>query len=319
MTPYNVAAVVNDGCGTFGVGVAHEVFGYDRTDRGMPRFDFALVAPRPGPVRTDTGLVLQIEHGLERLAHADLINVLSWEDFTLEPQPKLLEALVAAYDRGAILASQCSGAYVLAATGLLDGRRATTHWRYADALARRFPAVHVDPDVLYVDEGRLLTSAGTAAAIDLCLYLLRREFGAGVANAIARDMVMPPHRDGGQKQYIQTPVPSPRDGSLADVLSWMAAHLDRELSVDALSARALMSPRTFARRFRAETGTTPFHWLTGQRVLLAQRLLEETDETLDMVAELCGFGTAAVLRHHFVRQRGTTPQSYRRAFRRVPA
>ncbi len=315
----NVAALTQDGGGAFGIGVAHEVFGYDRTGRGVPGFDFALVAPSPGPIRTDTGLVLHIEHGLKRLAQADLIMVLSWEDFQLEPEPALLAALRAAHDRGAILASQCSGAYVLAATGLLDGRRATTHWRYADALARRFPAVKVDPDVLYVDEGQLLTSAGTAAGIDLCLYLLRREFGAKIANSIARDMVVPPHRDGGQAQYLQTPVPAPRDGSLADVLAWMAAHLDRELSVEALAERAVMSPRNFARRFRAETGTTPFHWLTGQRVLLAQRLLEETDETLDVVAERCGFGTAAVLRHHFGRLRGTTPQAYRRAFRRVPA
>ncbi len=315
----NVAALTQDGGGAFGIGVAHEVFGYDRTARGVPGFDFALVAPSPGPIRTDTGLVLHIEHGLKRLAQADLIMVLSWEDFQLEPEPALLAALIAAHDRGAILTSQCSGAYVLAATGLLDGRRATTHWRYADALARRFPAVKVDPDVLYVDEGQLLTSAGTAAGIDLCLYLLRREFGAKIANSIARDMVVPPHRDGGQAQYLQTPVPAPRDGSLADVLAWMAAHLDRELSVEALAERAVMSPRNFARRFRAETGTTPFHWLTGQRVLLAQRLLEETDETLDVVAERCGFGTAAVLRHHFGQLRGTTPQAYRRAFRRVPA
>ena len=315
----NVAAILYPGSGTFGAGVVGEVFGFDRTARGMPAFDFDLVTARPGPVRTDTGMVLQIEHGLGRLADADLIHVLSWEDFTVEPDPALIGALVAAHDRGAILASHCSGAYVLAATGLLDGRRATTHWRYADALARRFPAVHVDPDVLYVDEGQVLTSAGTAAGIDLCLYLLRREFGAKTANAIARDMVVPPHRDGGQAQYLQTPVPSPRDGSLADVLSWIAAHLDQELSVEALAARAVMSPRTFARRFRAETGTTPFHWLTGQRVLLAQRLLEETDETLDMVAQRSGFGAAAVLRHHFGRQRGTTPQAYRRAFRRIPA
>jgi len=315
----NVVALTQDGGGAFGVGVAHEVFGYDRTRRGVPGFDFALVAMRPGPIRTDTGLVLQVEHGLERLAHADLIIVLSWEDFSVEPEPALLTALIAARDRGAIVASQCSGAYVLAAAGLLDGRRATTHWRYADALARRFPAVRVDPDVLYVDEGQVLTSAGTAAGIDLCLYLLRREYGAKVANAIARDMVVPPHRDGGQAQYLQTPVPAPRDGSLGDVLSWMAAHLDQELSVDALAAKAVMSPRTFARRFRAETGTTPFHWLTGQRILLAQRLLEETDEALDRVAELCGFGAAAVLRHHFGRHRGTTPQAYRRTFRRLPA
>ena len=316
---HNVAALVHPGSGTFGVGVVGEVFGFDRTARGMPAFDFALVTPHPGPVSTDTGLVIQIEHGLERLANADLIHILSWEDFTEEPEPALVQALIAAHDRGAVLASHCSGAYVLAATGLLDGRRATTHWRYAEPLARRFPAVHVDPDVLYVDEGRLLTGAGTAAGIDLCLYLLRREFGAKVANAIARDMVVPPHRDGGQAQYLQTPVPAPSDGSLADVLGWMAAHLDQELPVEALAIRAVMSPRTFARRFRAETGTTPFHWLTGQRVLLAQRLLEETDETLEMVAERCGFGTAAVLRHHFSRLRATTPQAYRRAFRRVPA
>jgi transcriptional regulator GlxA family with amidase domain len=215
--------------------------------------------------------------------------------------------------------SVCSGAFVLAQAGLLDDRACTTHWMYTDELSQRFPRAKVDPDVLYVDDGVVLTSAGTAAGIDLCLHLMREEYGAAVANAVARRMVIPPHRDGGQAQFVETPVPLRSVDTLEDVLTWMSGHLDQDMTIEALAARALMSPRTFARRFRAETGTTPYHWITGQRVMLAQRMLEETDETIDLIAERAGFGTAAVLRHHFSRWRGTSPQGYRRTFRRRPA
>jgi AraC family transcriptional regulator, transcriptional activator FtrA len=201
----------------------------------------------------------------------------------------------------------------------VDGRACTTHWTYADELARRFPAARVNAGVLYVDDAGVLTSAGTAAGIDACLYLVRQEFGERVATRLARRMVVPPHRDGGQQQYVETPIPPVQADTLAETLAWMAEHLGEELTVEGLAARAHMSARTFARRFRAETGTTPHHWLTGQRVLLAQRLLEESDQGIDAVADLAGFGSAAVLRHHFVRRVGTTPQAYRRTFCRFPA
>jgi transcriptional regulator GlxA family with amidase domain len=215
--------------------------------------------------------------------------------------------------------SVCSGAFILGEAGLLDGRRCTTHWRSAMDLARRYPAAKVDPDVLYVDDDPVITSAGTAAGIDACLYLVRKEQGARVANGIARRMVVPPHRDGGQAQYVDQPVAPSCAGTLRDLLEWLTAHLDQPLTVRQLAARANMSERTFARRFVADTGTTPQRWLIGQRILLAQQLLEETDETVDAIADRAGFGNATALRHHFRSWRGTTPNAYRRLFRGDPA
>ena len=214
--------------------------------------------------------------------------------------------------------SVCSGAFILGEAGLLDGRRCTTHWRHADQLARRYPQAKVDPDVLYVDDDPVISSAGTAAGIDACLYLVRKEQGSRVANGIARRMVVPPHRDGGQAQYVEQPIAPSCDGSLRDLLEWLRAHLDQPLSVRQLALRANMSERTFARRFVQDTGTTPQRWLIGQRILLAQQLLEETDETVDAIADRAGFGNATALRHHFRIWRGTTPNAYRRLFRGDP-
>jgi transcriptional regulator GlxA family with amidase domain len=211
--------------------------------------------------------------------------------------------------------SVCSGAFVLAAAGLLDGRRCAVHWKHAPDLARKYPRAVVEPDVLYVDEDPVITSAGTAAGIDACLHLVRKEQGSEVANKIARRMVVPPHRDGGQAQYIERPLPRSEADTIGEVLAWMERHLDEEVTVEQLAARAHMSPRTFARRFQQETGTTPYRWILRQRVLLAQRLLEATDETMDAIAGRTGFGNAATLRHHFVRAVGTTPNAYRRTFR----
>lgn len=316
----DVAVLALDGVAPFELGVLCEVFGVDRTGQGLPGYDFAVCGRRPGPVRTSVGFGLQVPHGLDRAARADLVAVPAMGTDRAWP-PEVLDTLRAAVARGARVLSVCSGAFVLGAAGLLDGRRCTTHWMYAAELARRHPAAVVDPDVLYVDADPVLTSAGTAAGIDLCLHLVRREHGPRVANALARRMVVPPHRDGGQAQYVEMPVPAAQGDVLGDVLTWMATHLDADLTVESLAARAHLSPRTFARRFRAETGTTPYHWLTGQRVLRAQRLLEETDLPVEVVAQRAGFGTAAVLRHHFARWCGTTPQRYRRTFRRpaVPA
>jgi transcriptional regulator GlxA family with amidase domain len=227
----------------------------------------------------------------------------------------LLSELQHAIERGARVLSVCTGAFVLGAAGLLDGRHCTTHWRHAERLARMYPAAKVDPSVLYVDDDPVLTSAGTAAGIDACLYLVRKEQGSAVANAIARRMVVPPHRDGGQAQYVDRPVAEPDCDTLGDVIEWMQRNLDRSVSVDELASLAAMSPRTFARRFVQETGTTPQHWLIGQRILFAQHLLEATDDTVDVVAERAGFGNAATFRHHFRVWGATTPNAYRRTFR----
>jgi transcriptional regulator GlxA family with amidase domain len=309
----NVAVVVLDGVAPFELGVVCEVFGLDRTDDGLPAFDFAVCSPGGRPVRTSGGFALQPDHDLGRLAQADLVAVPAMPRDGVPEE--VLQALRAAAGRGARVMSVCSGAFVLGMAGLLDGRRCTTHWRYSTELAEAFPTAKVDCDVLYVEDGPILTSAGTAAGIDACLHLVRQEFGARAATSLARRMVVPPHRDGGQAQYVETPVALAPAQSLQPLLEWLLGHLDEEHTVESLAARALLSPRTFARRFREETGTTPYAWLSARRVELAARLLEETDESVERIAVLAGFGGAAAMRHHFMQVRSTTPQSYRRAFR----
>lgn len=312
----NVAVVLLDSVNPFELGVVCEVFGMDRRAEGLPFYDFAVCSVEPGPMSANGGFSIVAEHGLDRLEEADLIAVPAGGAYTEREFPsELLHALRRAVDRGARVLSVCSGAFVLGAAGLLDGRRCTTHWRYTDELARRFPRAAVEPDVLYVDEDPVITSAGTAAGIDACLHLVRKEQGMEVANHIARRMVVPPHRDGGQAQYIDRPVPQPACDTVGEVLIWMERNLDREVTVEQLAERAHMSPRTFARRFQQETGTTPYRWLLQQRVLLARRLLEGTDETVDSIAARAGFGNAAALRHHFLRWLSTTPNAYRRTFR----
>jgi transcriptional regulator GlxA family with amidase domain len=301
----------------FELGVACEVFGTDRSDRCIPQWDFALCLDAPGPLRTRSGFTVDSPYGLDKLAAADLVIVPNWPRMDSAPPPSVVDALHAAADRGAWLLGFCSGTFALAYAGLLTGRRATTHWFYADRFRALFPDVELDPDVLYVAETAVMTSAGTSAAVDLSLQVLREVDGPEVANAVARRMVVPPHRDGGQAQYVERPLPTDGEHDLTDLLAWMAAHLEDELAVAELARRAHMSERTFARRFRAETGTTPHHWLTWQRVLLAQRLLETTELDVDQIARRCGFGGAATLRHHFVGRVGTSPQRYRRTFRRA--
>jgi transcriptional regulator GlxA family with amidase domain len=315
----NVAAVVLDGVEPFELGVVCEVFGTDRSDDGLPVYDFAVVAGEPGPLRTSQDFTLSTPHGLDRLAAADLIAIPAVNEPRVArlselPAPLLAE-LRRGVDRGARVLSVCNGAFVLGAAGLLDGRRCTTHWHHTDTLARLFPAAKVDPDVLYVDDDPVFTSAGTAAGIDACLYLIRKEHGSKVANAIARRMVVPPHRDGGQAQYVDRPVAGCEADTLRDVMSWLVWHLELPVTVEDLARRAAMSPRTFARRFVQETGTTPQRWLISQRILLAQEMLEETDATIEAVAARSGFGNATALRHHFRIWRSTTPQAYRRQFR----
>jgi len=310
-----VAAVIADGVSPFEFAVACEVFGYDRSELGVPWYRFVVCAATPPPVRTEVGFLIDTPYGLERLSRAATIVVPPMPTATAPPEA-LLAALRRAHRRGARLISVCTGAFILASAGLLDGRRATTHWRHADEFAARFPEVKLDRSVLYVDEGDILTSAGTAASIDLCLYVVRQDFGAEVANHVARRMVVPPHRDGGQSQFVEEPVPDTGGTDLfAETLVWAQSHLDEPLSVEALARRAAMSPRTFARRFRQATGTTPYRWLLRQRVTLAQRLLETTDLSVDLVALHCGVGVADNLRERFQQTVGTSPSAYRRAFR----
>ncbi|MFJ7629862.1 GlxA family transcriptional regulator [Streptomyces sp. NPDC097595] len=312
----NVAALMLDDVNPFELGVVCEVFGLDRSDEGLPVHDFAVVSGEGPQLRTHAGFTINTPYGLDRLEEADLVAVPAGSRFGEREFPEeVLAALRRAVERGARVLSVCSGAYLLGAAGLLDGRRCTTHWRHADDLARRFPEAAVEPDVLYVEDGPVTTSAGTAAGIDACLHLVRQAYGPATANTIARRMVVPPHRDGGQAQYIQRPLPRTRCDTVGDTLAWMERHLDREMTVEQLADRAHMSPRTFARRFQQETGTTPYRWLLRQRVLLAQHLLETSDETVDTIADRTGFGTAAALRHQFVRALDTTPQAYRRTFR----
>ena len=310
-----VAVLAMDEVAPFELGVVCEVFGTDRRVDGFPYYEFTVCTPDGRPVRTKPGFELVPHADLSGLEDADLVAVPAHPLDCTAPEPAL-EALRRAADRGAYVISLCSGAFALGEAGLLDGRSCTTHWKYAEELARRFPNARVEPNSLYVEDLPILTSAGTAAGIDLCLYLVRREHGSAVATKMARRMVVAPHRDGGQAQYVEAPMPETADApTLEPLLAWLVHNLDSPVTVEDLAARVHMAPRTFARRFVAETGTTPHDWLTGQRVLLARRLLEDTDLGVDDVAARAGFGKAAVLRHHFARRLDSTPHAYRRMFR----
>jgi transcriptional regulator GlxA family with amidase domain len=310
----SVAVLAYEGVSTFGLGVTAEVFGCERRGEGLPRYDYAVTAAQPGLICTDVGMPILVESGVDRLSAADLAIVVCWDDTDTRPPESVLAALRTVADRGGRVLSQCTGAFVLAAAGLLDGRRATTHWKYAAELARRYPRVDVDPGVLYVDEGQVITSAGTAAGIDACLHVIRLEHGAAVANEIARHMVVAPHRDGGQAQFVPMLVDNAADGpDLAMLRDWALGHLREPLTVADLAAQVHMSPRTFARWFAARTGTTPHQWLTSQRLMMAQEFLEGTDRRIEQIAADCGLAPM-MLRRHFTRRWGVTPQAYRHRF-----
>ncbi|GAB2727208.1 helix-turn-helix domain-containing protein [Kitasatospora kifunensis] len=307
-----VALAVTDGMLHLELALACEVFGPAPAAVTGPWYDLALCGPhavRVGRFR------LEPDHGLDRLARADTVIVPGWADVDRDPPGDLVDAVRAAHQAGARVASLCTGAFVLAAAGLLDGKRATTHWAHTRALAARYPQVTVDPDVLYVDNGRVLTSAGKAAAMDLCLHLVRLDHGSAIANTVARRLVVPPHRDGGQAQFVTTPVPAPDNHPLAELLPWAIQRLDRPLTVEDLARQANMSSRNLGRHFRAVTGTTPLQWLLTQRIRHAQELLETTADGIDTIAAATGMGTATTLRRHFNRTVGVPPDTYRRTFR----
>jgi transcriptional regulator GlxA family with amidase domain len=308
-----VAVAVLNQTTQFELGIAYEVFGVDRSHLTPDWYDFRLVAAEPGPIRTEAGFVLETPYDLAVLAVADTIVVPACNDGL--GTADLRDALRAAHARGARIASICTGAFILAEAGLLDGRRATTHWAHTDRLIERYPGVDVYPDVLYVEDGGILTSAGAAAGIDLCLHMVRADFGSEVANAVARRLVVPPHRDGGQAQFIDAPMPRNEADGLAPLLDWALGRLGEPLTLEDLARQAHVSTRTLVRRFQAALGTTPLQWLLMQRVRRARHLLEATDEPVERVASLAGFGTAANLRQHFTRAVGVAPMSYRRTFR----
>lgn len=316
-TPPNrrVVAVAYDRLCTFEFGVASELFGLPRPELGVDWYSFEVVRTDPGPLRLLGDVTLDASADLSRIETAGTIVLPGWRDIDERPPETLLAALRTAHANGARLMSICSGVFILAAAGLLDGRTATTHWRYTARLAAMYPAINVRPDVLYVDSGQILTSAGSAAGIDLGIHLIRRDYGAEIANRVARRLVVSPHRDGGQAQFIVDAVATDAGAPLAPLLEWAIANLQQPLSIDDLAREASTSPRTLARRFRDDYGTTPHRWLIMQRVALAQRLLETTNAGIDEVAAQTGFGSAATLRHHFARIAGTSPSAYRRRFR----
>jgi transcriptional regulator GlxA family with amidase domain len=309
-----VAVVVQDGAEPFGLGSLVEVWGEDyHPDDDNPVFDFRVCTPRPGRVRGRSDFDMYVERGLEATLDADLVCLSPKTDHRAH-DPAVLEAVVAAYDRGAIIYAHCSSVFELGAAGLLDGRECTTHWRMSAELAETYPEAKVSADVLYCHDGNILTGAGSAAGIDASLHLMRDLYGARVAASAARRIVVPPHRDGGQAQFIANAVPDCEAETLGPLLQWIVGNLGDDLSVETLARHNHMSARTFARRFRAETGTTPHAWVTRQRVQAAEELLERTDHPVDWIADEVGFGNAATLRHHFARVRGLSPQQYRRRF-----
>ncbi|MBB3088657.1 GlxA family transcriptional regulator [Nocardioides albus] len=311
---HRIALVLHDTAMLYEVAIASEIFGADRPDQGPANEWYDIVActadGAPHPWLPHLRTV-----GYAEIARVDTVLVPSADELDDGVDPSLVDALVAAQARGARLAALCTGAFVLAAAGVLDGRVATTHWMHADELARRYPQIDVRPDILYVEDGEVLTSAGKSAALDLCLHLVRRDYGAAVANAMARRMVVPAHRTGGQAQFITPPVAPRSPGGLAPTLEWARARLDQPLTVADLATHAHLSPRQLARRMQTELQTGPLHWLHRQRLARAQELLERTDASIDQIANSCGMGTAATLRRHFHRALSVTPTAYRTTFR----
>ena len=310
-----VRVVLQEPVAPFELGVLHEVFGIDRTDDGVPAFDYQVCAETPGarfPIAG--GLIVSATNGLDACADADLVALPSGPMRT-PPSEAVVSVVRDAVDRGAFVVAVCTAAFTLAEAGVLHGLECATHWRYADDLQSRFPAVRVRPDALYIQAGSVVTSAGTAAGIDACLHLVRAELGPAAAGRIARRMVVAPHRDGGQRQFVERPLLREPGSTLAGLLEWLDANLSGEHTLRALARKEGVSPRTLLRRFRTETGGTPYAWLTSRRVARAQELLELSTLSVEAVARTVGLTSATLLRHHFRRYVGVSPLQYRRQFR----
>lgn len=315
MHPHLVVALAYDRLCTFEFGCAVELFALPRPELGVDWYRFAVCASEPGPVRAAGGIKVQAPYRLTLMDRADTIVIPGWRDPDEAPPEPLLKKLRAAHRRGARLCSICSGVFVLAAAGVLDGATVTTHWRYAERLQARYPALRVNPDALYVDAGRIVTSAGSAAGLDMLMHLVRRDHGSAIANRVAQRLVLPPHRDGGQAQFVPRPLPSVGGDRLAKLIDWMRAHAGQPHTLASLAARAAMSPRTLQRQFRDATGLGPYEWLIRERVGLAKEMIER-DPALPVarVAALAGFGSEESLRRHFRRIAATSPAAYRRSF-----
>jgi AraC family transcriptional regulator, transcriptional activator FtrA len=311
-----VAAVAYDRLCTFEFGCTVELFALPRPELDVPWYDFAVCAAERGPIRATGGIAVQVSHSLRLLERADTIVIPGWRDADEAPPPGLLRKLRQAYARGARLCSICSGVFVLAAAGVLAGKRATTHWKYSERLAARYPDIVVEPNALYVDEGQVLTSAGSAAGLDMLVHLVRKDFGPGIANQVAQRLVIPPHREGGQAQFVPRPVAADERGRLAKLLDWIRAHLAAEHTIESLAEQATMSPRTLQREFKAATGLAPYAWIVRERIERAKELLETGRLPAQRVAERVGMGSAESLRHHFRMRVGTTPAQYRARFSR---
>jgi AraC family transcriptional activator FtrA len=309
-------AVADDRLCTFEFGCTVELFGLPRPELEVRWYEFAVCAAERGPIRATGGIEVRVPHSLRLLERADTIVIPGWRDPSEAPPPALVRKLREAYARGARICSICSGVFILAAAGLLTGKRATTHWKYIDLLASRYPDIVVEPNALYVDEGRILTSAGSAAGLDMLVHVVRKDFGSKVANQVAQRLVIPPHREGGQAQFVPRPVAADERGRLARLLDWIRAHLAAEHTIESLAAQASMSPRTLQREFKASTGLSPYAWIVRERIERAKELLESSRLPAQRIAELVGMGSAESLRHHFRAQVGTAPARYRARFSR---
>ena len=314
--PHYVVAVAYDRLCTFEFGCTVELFGLPRPELEVPWYEFAVCAAERGPIRAMGGIGVRVPHSLRWLERADTIVIPGWRDANEAPPPALVRKLREAYARGARICSICSGVFILAAAGLLTGKRATTHWKYVDLLASRYPDIVVEPNALYVDEGQILTSAGSAAGLDMLLHVVRKDFGPKVANQVAQRLVIPPHREGGQAQFVPRPVAADERGRLARLLDWIRAHLAAEHTIESLAAQASMSPRTLQRQFKASTGLSPYAWIVRERIERAKELLESSRLPAQRIAERVGMGSAESLRHHFRAQVGTAPARYRARFSR---
>ncbi len=312
---HTICALAYEGLCTFEFAIAVEAFGLPRPEiNGTAWYDFKVAAINDKPFNAMGGITVTAQYGLDELVKADTVIIPGWQDINIAPPESLIDALKTAWDNNARIVTICSGVFVLAHTGLLDGKTATTHWRYAEQLASQFPKINVDAGVLYVDEGRIITSAGSAAGLDMCIHIIRHDYGAKIANQVARRFVLPAHREGGQAQFIPKPV-AQEHNNLSPILDELRQRLDEPFSIPQIADMAGMSIRTLIRHFKKSTGMSPIQWLTTSRIQLARELLETTDHSIDQIAQTSGFATSVTMRHHFRKLTGTSPMQYRQSFR----